>query len=43
MLTENARAGQTSAMIALERALRKRSTGLRNEPWTKTTANSSGC
>jgi hypothetical protein len=33
MLTEKARAGQTSAMIALERALRKRSTGLRNEPW----------
>jgi hypothetical protein len=31
MLTEKARAGQTSAMIALERALRNRS-ALRNEP-----------
>jgi hypothetical protein len=33
MLTEKARAGQTSAMIALERALRNRSRGLRNEPY----------
>jgi hypothetical protein len=32
MLTEKACAGQTGAMIALERALRNRS-GLRNEPW----------